>query len=154
MKKQKREEKYVYQGLGFPVVLLHVPMIEIRGIWTPDINYNLLQKAVLLALAHYSSTLTGNHIRFIRSWFELTLAGFGGLFGVTHAAVLKWEASGNRGAKISLTTEREIRALILDKILKRAEDFRQAFRNIHQIDFKGAREVLEVDAQRELMAIR
>jgi len=152
MKKQKLEKRYVYQGLGFPVVLLNVPMIEIREIWTPDIDYNILQKAVLHGLATRSSALTGNHIKFIRSWFGLTLADFGDLFGVSHAAVIKWGKSANRSAKISLTTERDIRLLILYRILKKAADFRNAFWSIHQHDFKHTPKTIEV-TQRELIAI-
>ena len=89
MKKQKVQKKFVYEGLGFPVVFRNVPMIEIRGVWTPDIDYNVLQKVVLLALAHCPAELTGNQIHFIRSWFGMTKTDFGKKFGVTHPAIVK-----------------------------------------------------------------
>ena len=72
MKKTKTETRFEYVGLGFPVILQNVPMIEVRGLWTPNIDHNLLQKVVLYALANLPSALTGNHIRFILSWLGLT----------------------------------------------------------------------------------
>jgi len=38
MKKRKIEKAYIYNGFGFPVVLHNVPMINVRGVWTPDIS--------------------------------------------------------------------------------------------------------------------
>src|SRR5262245_57587377 len=133
--KRKIEKQFKYEGLGFVVHLLNVPMIEVRGIWTPDIDYNLLQKVVLRALAHYPAPLTGNHIRFIRSWLALSQEEFGKLFGVRHSAVVKWEKSQENPAKIALNTEREIRMHILDLLLKKAEDFRNAYHVIHCLEF-------------------
>lgn len=40
MKKQKIEKQAVYEGLRFPIILYKVSMIEIRGIWTLDIDFN------------------------------------------------------------------------------------------------------------------
>ena len=153
MKKTKVETRFEYGGLGFPVILQNVPMIEVRGIWTPNIDYNLLQKVVLCALANSPSALTGNHIRFIRSWFGLTQAEFGNLFGVTHTAIVKWEKSKDHSAKIMLSTEREIRLHILDQLLKRAEDFRTAYRIIHELHFQGVSEPVEVNSLKDLVAI-
>jgi hypothetical protein len=153
MKNRKIEREYEYQGLGFPVVLQMVPMVEIRGVWTPEIDYNSLQRVVLLALAYYPSALTGHHIRFIRSWLELTQSAFGDLLGVTHTAVVKWEKAEERSARIILTTEREIRMIILDHLLKKAEDFRQAYRVIHKLDFSQEPEPIEINTQRDLIAI-
>lgn len=153
MNKRKIEKKYEYVGLGFPVILYRVPMVDVRGVWTPDIDYNALQRVVLLALSHYPSSLTGDHIRFIRSWLGATQSAFGDLFGVTHTAVVKWEKSGDKSAKIILTTERDIRMMILDQLLKKAEDFRNAYRVIHGLDFCADPAPLEIDTQTDLVAI-
>jgi hypothetical protein len=67
MKKQKIEKEIIYDGLGFPIILRNVPMVEIRGVWTPDIDLNVLQRVVLLSLAHHLKSLTGNQIRFIKN---------------------------------------------------------------------------------------
>lgn len=153
MKKTKIETRFEYTGLGFTVILQNVPMIEVRGLWTPNIDYNLLQKVVLYTLANLPSALTGNHIRFIRSWLGLTQAEFGNLFGVTHTAIVKWEKSKDHSAKIMLSTEREIRLHILDQLLKRAEDFRNAYRIIQSLHFLAESEPVEVNSLKDLIAI-
>jgi len=153
MKKRKIERELIYNSLGFPIILKNVPMIEIRGIWTPDINLNILQKVVLIYLSQRQAELTGNHIRFIRSWFGLTHVQFGKLLGVTHPAVIKWEKSANRTAKITLTTQRDLRLLILDRLLNKDKDFRSAFRDIHQLEFAALDEPLTFDAHTDLIAI-
>jgi len=153
MKKMKVEDKFEYISLGFPVILQNVPMIEVRGIWTPNIDYNLLQKVVLCALANAPWPLTGNHVRFIRSWCGATQDQFGHIFGVTHTAVVKWEKAKNEVAKISLSTERDIRLHILDQLLKRAEDFRNAYKIIHAQDFQAQPTPIEINSLKELVAI-
>ncbi len=153
MKKRKIEKKYTCTGFGFHVILIDVPMCEVRGIWTPDINYNALQKVVLLSLCHIPAPLTGNQIRFIRKYFALTLEAFAHIFGVTHAAVLKWEKKGDEIAHISVTTEREIRLFVLDALLEGAKDFRNAYRKLVVQDFTQTVTQLCVDAQRELVAV-
>lgn len=153
MNKHKIEKQTIYEGLGFPVTLYNVPLIELRGTWTLDIDLNLLQKVVLLALAHHPSDLTGNQIRFIRNWLALTQSEFGKLFGVTHPAVVKWEKTGNKGSKMSLTTQRDLRLWILDKLLAKDDDFRRAFKIAHTTDYSCPAEPLEFDVPIDLVAI-
>ena len=153
MKRQKVEKEVVYKGLGFPVILRNVPMIELRGVWTLDINLNNLQKVVLLALAHKPSDLTGHQIRFIRTWLGLTQLQFGKLFGVTHAAIVKWEKAGNKGSKMNLTTQRDLRLLLLDQLLAKDDDFRQAFKIIHMTEYTERIQPLEFDVPTDLVAV-
>jgi hypothetical protein len=136
--KTKKAKKFMYEGLGFPLVLFNVRLIKVRDTWTPAIDYNKLQKDVLIALCHKPRALTGNEIHFIRSYFEMTLESFGQHFGVSHAAILKWEKAQNRSAKISPTTELYIRLFILEKLDTNNQIFRDAFRefNIQKIGKK------------------
>lgn len=154
MAKQKIEKMFIYSGLGFPVVLRNVPMIELRGVWTPDIDFNILQKVVLLALAHHPANLTGNQIHFIRTWLELTQTEFGKLLGVTHSAVVKWEKAENESSKMNISTQRELRLYLLDHLLLKDEDFRKAFKVIiHTTKYKSIVRPLEVDVPTDLIAI-
>lgn len=153
MKKQKIEKEIIYKGLGFPIILRNVPMIELRGIWTPDIDLNILQKVVLLALAHHPVELTGNQIYFIRTWLGLTQVEFGKLLGVTHPAIVKWEKTGNSLSKMNLTTQRELRLLLLDQLLTKDEDFRKAFKIVHKTEFKSKIDLLEFDVPLDLAAV-
>lgn len=153
MKKQKIEKEIVYEGLGFPIVLYNVPMIELRGVWALDIDLNFLQKVALLSLAHLPSDLTGNQIRFIRNWLGLTQTEFGKLFGVTHPAVVKWEKTKNKGSKMNLTTQRDLRLRLLDKLLTKDDEFRIAFKTIHDTEYSLPIEPLEFDVPTDLVAV-
>lgn len=126
---KKRVKRFIYEGLGFPVVLVNVSLVKKRGIWTPAVDYNKLQKEALLALTHKTTPLTGHELHFIRTYFELTLDKFGKQFGVSHVAVLAWEKKGNKPAKINPSTELFIRLMVLEKLNMNNQIFREAFRD-------------------------
>lgn len=153
MKDHKIENKFVYDGLGFPVILYDVPMIKIRGEWALDINMNHFQQAVLLALAYHPFGLTGDHVRYIRSWLRLSYEKFAVLCGITHPAVLKWEKAKNRNAKISVSTQREIRLHVLDNILKNDCEFRNAYRKVQSVEFGSENKPIELDAPKDLVKV-
>ncbi len=153
MKKRKIEKAYIYNGFGFPVVLHNVPMINVRGVWTPEIKWNRLEKIVILLLAHHPAMLTGNQIRFIRHSMEMNQREFSGLFHITHAAVVKWEKSHDKPAKMQMTTQVAIRLHILDDLIKDDKEFRMAYHNITSLVFHSTAELLEIDTQTDLIAI-
>ncbi len=105
-------KSFLDTGFGFPVYLLNVPMIEVRGHWTPDINYSALSKRLLRALAKKPARLTGNELRFIRNSFELTLKEFAEKFYVSHPAVIKWEKAENEPTNMQWATEKDIRMFV------------------------------------------
>lgn len=116
MRERKIQDEYRDHRFGFEVILRNAPMMKVRGEWLPDINANHLRWAVLAALAHKPGPLTGNEVRFIRQWLELTTTAFGKSAGVSHAAVIKWENLADEPAKISPGTEFRIRFLITESL--------------------------------------
>ena len=106
-------------------------MVEIRGELAPDINYNKLQKAVLLHLCHKKMPLTGNEIKFIKKYFSLTTKEFGYIFAYTHSAVLKWENQGNHIARMVPTAEFYLRVYVLEYIQKEKSDLKALYNEIH-----------------------
>lgn len=125
---RKRFERFQYDGFGFPVVLLSVPMVLVRGAWTPDVDYNLLSRRVLERLARSDARLTGNQVRFIRLSLHMTLQQFAARFGVTHPAVIKWERAGNSPTSMSWAGEKDVRLEILQSLLDvKPSEFREAF---------------------------
>ncbi len=128
--KTKILKRYVFEGLGFPVLLRNVPTVLIRGELVPDINYNTLQKTVLLQLCHKQSPLTGNEIKFIRKYFELTLTEFGEKFGFSHVSILKWEKRGNRYASLEPTTDVCIRLFVFSHLRSNGNAFRQLYNDL------------------------
>lgn len=127
---KKNIDCFVYEGFGFPVHLTNVPMIKTRNEWTPDIDYNKLQKNVLLDLAKKNTSLTGNEIKFIRKYFKKTLDAFGQEFGVSHAAVIDWENEENKPIKINPATEKCIRMFILDSLEIGDHKFRESYKEM------------------------
>lgn len=128
--KTKIKKTHTYEGLGFPVRLTNVPMIEVRGEFILDIDFNQLQKAVLQHLCHKKSPLTGNEVKFIRKYFSLTTTAFGKLFGYSHSAILKWENQGDDIARIAPTAEVYLRLHILDFLQKDALNFKELYEEI------------------------
>lgn len=156
--KKKRQKRFEYNGFGFPVVLMNVPMIKAMGVWTPHINYNKLQKLLLIALAHKPAPLTGNEVRFIRKYFEKNMEEFGKYFGITHAAVSKWENKKNRPVNTDINTEICLRLFILDHLQVSDEDFRRVYKEVAQQDISKIKKIdiepLFFDAEKEeLIAI-
>lgn len=110
---RKRQPSFVYEGFGFPVVLLNVPMVRSRGVWTPDIDYRKLAQDVLRRLALHPSRLTGQEIRFIRHSMDMTLEEFAHRLGVTHPAVVQWEQCGTKPTRMAWALEKDIRLEII-----------------------------------------
>jgi DNA-binding transcriptional regulator YiaG len=132
MATRKTERRFVYEGFGFPVVLRNVPMIKVRGAWTPLINYSALARAVLVALAHKPARLTGHEIRFIRQHFEMTLEAFGARLDVSHPAVLKWERAGDKPPAMKWPVEKDLRLFILDALQVRPADFKELYETLRE----------------------
>lgn len=152
-KNHKIAKSVVYEGFGFPIILQNVPMVEVRGIWTPHLQWNKLEKIVLLLLAQQHYELTGYQIRFIRHCMQLNQRDFAKLFGVTHAAVVKWERSANTPVRMHLMTQTAIRLCVLDELLKDDSQFRDNYRSIRSIDFEHTCKSLEIDTSNYQIAV-
>lgn len=120
---KKIVSRYTDTGLGFPVVLENVPMVKVRGAWTPCVNYAELAREVLGQLVELDGRLTGKQLKFIRLHFELTLQQFAKRFGITHPAVLKWERKANRPTGMNWSTEKDIRLFVAKELQGTAKDF-------------------------------
>lgn len=115
--KRKVFEQYLFKGLGFPILLLNVPMVEFEGDWAPDIDYEALEKCVLLLLCQKHARLKGDEVRFIRAFFLKTLQDFGNIFGVSAAGVKKWEDSEDQFTNMNEASEKLMRLYVLDQLL-------------------------------------
>jgi DNA-binding transcriptional regulator YiaG len=123
----KIKKTFIFEGLGFPIKLINVPMKKVFDEWYIDINMNKLMLVVLHALAHKPTSLTGDELSFIRSHLQMTSTEFGKAFGITHAAVLKWESGENR---VSPPLELCIRLYILDHLRAKDKEFRALFKGL------------------------
>ena len=114
----------VFEGLGFPIRLVNVPMRKVFGEWALDINFNNLQIAALNLLARKPTPLTGSELRFIIDYLEMSTRDFAKLFGVTHAAVLKWEKA---ESKMNPSTEVYLRLYLLNYLKVTDKEFRRLY---------------------------
>lgn len=139
---RKTQDEFVYEGFGFPVLLLHVPMVRVRGAWIPDVDLNDLSKSLLAALPEKPTRLTGCEVRFIRHSLSMTLEDFARRFDVTHPAVIKWERSGNQPTSMSWALEKDIR-LEVAKLTspKKPSKFLETYRELARIPAKRAERV-------------
>lgn len=145
--KKKIQKVYEDHGFGFPVTLLNVPMIEVRGELVPDVNQKELQRRVVEALAFKPSRLTGNEIRFIRLFAEMTLVQFASRLDVTHPAVLKWEKRGDKSTGMIWSTEKDIRLFALLKINAGRNQFVEAYNELEHV-FPSSQQQIKIDLER------
>lgn len=124
---EKKTKTVIFKGLGFPIKLINAPMKKMFGQWCVDLDLNKLMLVVLNALAHKPIPLTGDELRFIRSYLKMTLVEFGKAFGVSHVAVLKWEKGENR---ISPSLELYIRLYVLDHLQAKDNAFRALYKEV------------------------
>lgn len=121
---KKKIDTIIYNGLGFPIRLVNVPMRKAYGEWLLDINFNQLQIVALLMLAKQGTTLSGREITFIRHYFNMSTIEFGKLLGATHVAVLKWEREERR---MNANTEIFLRLYILNRLNVTDKEFRKIY---------------------------
>lgn len=154
MKEQRRiKKKHIDYSCGFPVVLINVPEIKVLNEWIIDIDYDILAKTILNHLIYQKSPLTGNEIRFIRHYFQMTTRQFSALFHIAHTAVTKWEKFGDSSAKILWSTELAIRLFLLEKLSPGSKIFYSNYQNLRLIDFTNQdKSEITLDVKKELKA--
>src|SRR5947207_1252818 len=118
--KNHKIETFVYEGLGFPILLVKVPLRKALGEWVINIDFNKFRRTVLNFLVHKKTLLTGDEIRFIRKYLEMSTTEFGKILGVSHVAVLKWESGENR---VVPTTDLCIRLYVLRRLHAKNDEF-------------------------------
>jgi transcriptional regulator with XRE-family HTH domain len=146
MSEKKIQKSFIDYGFGFPIRLINVPMIRVRGKWTLNINYNRLTTAVLRFLCDKPVRLTGNEVRFIRQHFEMTLQEFAMRFAVSHAAVIKWEKSRDEPPGMNWASEKDLRLFVLSKISGNSKDFAHLYQELERSKAER-RQTIELDAE-------
>lgn len=85
-------QKIIYEGLGFPVVLVGFKTKKIRGEVLPEVNFKDLQAMAFAALISKPGRLTGSELLFMRSYLGLTQLQFSKQVGLAnHSRVSQWE---------------------------------------------------------------
>lgn len=132
---EKKLETFTYTDLGFPIELIDAPMRKVLGVWVLDINLNILQKEVLKMLIHKPTPLQAGELRFIRKYLEMTTTTFGEIFGVSHAAVIKWED----GQLPAPPMDVYIRMYVMNCLNAKNEDFGKLFHEVTMAELVQAK---------------
>jgi DNA-binding transcriptional regulator YiaG len=146
--KETKKDTFIWEGLGFPIRLVNVPMKKVFGDWVLDINLEHFQKAVLLILAKKPTPLNGGELRFIIDYLKMSTREFAQLFGVTHTAVLKWE---NEKSKMNPGTEVCLRLYIFNHLKVADKEFRRLYLKISPQNLANAENdeaPLEINAEK------
>lgn len=146
--KETKKNTFIWEGLGFPIQLINVPMKKVFGEWILDINLEHFQKAVLYILASKTTLLSGGELRFIIDYLKMSTREFAHLFGVTHAAVLKWE---NEKSRMNPSTEVCLRLYILNHLKIADKEFRKLYLKIspqNLADAENDKTPLEIDVEK------
>lgn len=128
--KTRVQAKFVYHGAGYPVVLHQVPMIQVEKEWVLNVNPAVIDRILFQEIPHHPARLTGNQVRFVRDYVGLTLQAFAERFGVSHAAVKKWENTGENPTSMSWSTEKDIRLFVLSHGGVDPRDFQTCYQEL------------------------
>lgn len=105
-----------WDGLGFPVVLIGFPMISVMGEDVPDVNMNVLQEQAFRKLISWPHSLTGQQVRFARSYLRQTQAEFAKNIHVNPSLVSQWEGRANEPTRMETNNEVVLRLYMLKMI--------------------------------------
>lgn len=120
--KTKIEPILRYEGLGFPIELENVEMININDEWHPKIDVHYIADEIIKKLAVQEDRLTGNQVKFIRSYFAMSLRDFGKkVVNESHTAVSKWEKWGDDVTNMNQNTEQVLRLYVIEKTQTKTE---------------------------------
>jgi DNA-binding transcriptional regulator YiaG len=138
--KTKNLKKYIYEGLGFPVELYNVEVVMHDGEWQPKVDARKIAESVVRGLPFQVERLTGNQIKFIRTYFEMSLRDFGkNVVNESHTAVAKWEKFGNKSTNMDENIEILLRLYIYEKVAiknkKQRAQFFDKYLKLRDMDF-------------------
>lgn len=114
--KNKVMKSFIYEGFGFPIELHDVEMVMINGEYAPKIDVRAVADDAIKSLVLQKTKLTGNQVKFIRTYFSASLREFGKIVNESHTAVKKWEDFRDKSTNMDPNIETRIRLYIYDKI--------------------------------------
>lgn len=126
--KTKIAHRYLYEGLGFPVELKNVELMFLHNEWQPKIDVRAVADSVIKELASQKERFTGHQIKFIRSYFSMTLREFAEkVVQESHTAVNKWEKHGAGPTNMDINIEKMLRLYIHEKTSVKTEQQKRDF---------------------------
>lgn len=144
MESKTFSEEYIYKGLGFPICIRNPQFSKVRGELVFKVDIEKISKIAFKLLAIKPSRLTGDEIKFVRIYLNLSRTAFGGIFKLSHTAVSKWEKVGEEFAPISPSQEIVLRLSMIDRLDITGKDFYIHFKQVEQSVFNSSEELIQV----------
>jgi DNA-binding transcriptional regulator YiaG len=117
----KMVEKFLYEGLAFPIELHNVKMREINGEFQPIIDVKQVANSAIQSLSLQQKKITGDQLAFVRVYVKKSVADFAKLIGASTQEVEQWEKLAdkpiNMPAKIENSLKQLMRAQAKDQLL-------------------------------------
>jgi len=126
---KKIEKKFIYSGFGFPVELSDVEMIKIADSFHPKIDVRKLANSVIESLITQKTRFTGNQIKFIRTYFSMSLREFSKVVNESHTAIMKWEKFADKPTNMDINIEIMLRLYICDRVTMKNKNLKNDFYN-------------------------
>ncbi|MES2218726.1 MAG: hypothetical protein V4501_09980 [Pseudomonadota bacterium] len=111
-------ESYVYQGLGFPIELHNVEMMNFYGEFHPIIDVRKVADLAIQALSTQENKFTGNQLNFIRIYLMINAGELAKQIHSSPQDFKKWEAFGDKAADMDAKVEKSLKQLLQNEILK------------------------------------
>src|SRR3990167_5288951 len=126
--KSKIIKNYIYDGLGFPILLSSVKMIFFEGEWHPKVDIGDISDKAIKALITQESRFTGSQVKFVRVYFAMTLREFAKtVVHESHTAVSKWENFQEKITNMDGNIEAMLRLYIFERIFTKTIKQRNEF---------------------------
>lgn len=131
-------KNYQWNGFGFPVVFSELPAVKIRGEVIPDVDLSKFAKPIILIICTKQLVpLSGNQVKFIRNYLNMSLREFAKFMDVTHQSVMRWEKKAKSAAQIGVNTEIVLRLKILKQLNSDAQSIEEVVDKVqHTEDLK------------------
>lgn len=128
-------KNYQWNGFGFPVIFSELPGVKIRGELVPDVDLNQFAKPLVqIICAKQPVPLSGNQVKFIRNYFNMSLREFAKFMNVTHQSVMRWEQKTKAAARIDINTEIVMRLKVLKELNSDAQTIDEVIEKIQHTE--------------------
>lgn len=118
-------KNYIYSGLGFPIELHDVEMKLYDGELYPKVDVRKIADMAIKSLILQEKRLSGNQIKFIRTYFSMTLREFSKVVNESHAAVKKWEDFKDKTTNMDPNIEILLRLYIYDNVVIKPGNYKK-----------------------------
>jgi DNA-binding transcriptional regulator YiaG len=110
-------KSFIYQGLGFPVMLIGVHTEVIHGEELPILNHADLEKRIFEALLWSTHRLSGAELLFVRGFMRKTQSTMAADIGLkSHSMISQWESKNLEATGMDPSMENAVRMLMANHI--------------------------------------